>query len=338
MTVQCPIHKALVTGATGFIGRSLVSALLDSGVAVKCLVRDEGKVPDAWRNKGVETVVGDLGDPDSLARVCEQVDTVIHAAGDAHAWQEQSASYMQRQWRVNAQGTKALVEAAGKCGVQRFVFISSVAAGGEVSDTGADEEWPGEPETPYGQAKLAAEQYVLEAGHMYGMHVTNLRPPLVYGPGLKGNLARMLEAVEQGRFPSLPETGNKRSMIHVEDLARAAILAAQQPEANGRTFITTDGRAYSTRQIYEWMCRALGRPIPSRTIPLWLLRGIALVGDVVGWLLRRRFVFDSEAMRKLTGSAWYDGSKARLVLGFKAVHDLESDLPAIVAEYRRIGG
>ncbi len=115
----------------------------------------------------------------------------------------------------------------------------------------------------------------------------------------------MVEAVKHHRFPSMPEVGNRRSMVHVEDVVRAAILAATHPHAIGQIFIISDGQAYSTRQMCnERLRRALGMSVPSWSVPVEVLRGLARVGDVIGKVRRRRFLFDSDALDKLIGSAW----------------------------------
>ena len=132
-------------------------------------------------------------------------------------------------------------------------------------------------------------------------HPVVLRPCLVYGATPKGNLEKMIAAVRCGRFPPLLEVGNKRSMVHVDDVVMAALLAAENSAAAGQVFIVADDEPFSTRQLYEWICAAVGRDIPRWTIPLWQLHLLGWGGDMIGWMRRRRFVFDSVALAKLTG-------------------------------------
>jgi nucleoside-diphosphate-sugar epimerase len=167
------------------------------------------------------------------------------------------------------------------------------------------------------------------------MHVCCLRPALVYGPGVKGNLLRMMGAVDAGRFPPVPDTGNRRSMVHVDDLVQAAKLAAEKPAANGKTYIVTDGRNYSTREMYVMMAETLGRKVPSWTVPAWLLRGGGYIGDLIGRITGRRFPVDSEAIARLLGSACYSSRKIELELGYRPVRDLGSALPEMVESYRK---
>ena len=259
------------------------------------------------------------------------VDTVFHLAGKAHALSEtrqDEAEY----FRINTEGTSTLLEAARNAGVRRFVFISSVKVIGEGGDVYQNETVTCRPETPYGKSKLAAERLVLEGGYVPEPVV--LRLSMVYGPSRKGNLPRMIEAVAKGRFPSLPEVGNRRSMVHVEDVVQAARLAAEKPAAVGQTYIVTDGQACSTRQLYEWICEALDKPVPAWTIPIGLLKVLAKVGDGFGRARGRRFVFDSDALDKLIGSACYSSEKIERELGFRARQSLRSALPEIVAWLR----
>lgn len=157
-----------------------------------------------------------------------------------------------------------------------------------------------------------------------------LRLSMVYGPTRKGNLPKMIEAIRRGRFPPLPETGNKRSMAHVDDVVQAAILAAEKAEAVGQTYIVTDGQAYSTRQIYESICEVLGKPVPSWHVPIGMLKTLAKVGDGIGILRGRRFMCDSDALDKLTGSAWYSQEKIERELGFSPKRRLRGSLAEIV--------
>lgn len=321
------IGTALVTGATGFIGRTLCTKLKARGTRVCGLGRNAADGP--WDKFIVADVgVGPLPD-DAL----EGVDTVFHLAGKAHALVELDGGESEY-IRANVDGTRNVLNAAVKIGIQRFVLVSSVKAGGEGSDVCLDEAMEDNPETPYGRTKLEAERLVFSYARKHKMHAVVLRLPLVYGPGHKGNLERMLEAVSARRFPPLPEIGNQRSMVHVEDVADAAILAAETPDANVQTYIVTDDRPYSTRELYALMRMALGRRKPRFGIPVTTLRAAARFGDVVGRVRGRRFIFDSNALEKLASSAWYSSRKIETELGFRPAYDLEKALPRMVAELR----
>lgn len=260
--------------------------------------------------------------------VPENVDVIFHLAGKAHALAETQQDE-DEYFRINTEGTRKLLEAAKAARVKRFVFFSSVKAMGEGGDICLDEQAACEPETLYGKSKLEAERLVLEGGFVPEPVV--LRLSMVYGPTRKGNLPRMIESIRKGRFPPLPETGNKRSMVHVDDVVRAATLAADRGSAIGQTYIVTDGQACSTRQIYEWICEALGRTIPNWKIPMPVLKDLAKIGDGIGRLRGHRFIFDSDALEKLTASACYSSLKIERELGFCPRRKLCESLPGIIA-------
>jgi nucleoside-diphosphate-sugar epimerase len=311
----------LVTGATGFIGRRLCKHLQDSGWHVRAVMRVRSDGP--WN----ESLVVDLAEDSLPPEMCQGVNTVFHLAGKAHAVTASladEASYT----RINVESTRKLLELARVAGVSRFVFFSSVKAMGE-RGTGEDESAVPRPETAYGRSKREAERLVLEGGYVPEPVV--LRLAMVYGPTRKGNLPRMIEAISRGRFPPLPDTHNKRSMVHVGDVVQAALLAADHPAAIGKTYLVTDGRSYSTRQIYEWICEALGRQPPGWCLPLPLLRLMAWAGDGIGALFGRRFIFDSGALEKLIGSSWYNSERIARELGFSAHRHLRDEIPEMAS-------
>jgi UDP-glucose 4-epimerase len=313
------MENVLVTGANGFIGQVLARKLQAMGINVRRAVR---KSVD---NQEDNSITLDLT-ADWTSNPCAGVDTVFHLAGKAHALSEIAADDLDYQ-RINTYGTIKLLEAAKAANVQRFIFFSSVKA---VLDrkTLQDETNLVASDTPYGLSKRAAEVYVLNGS--YVPHSVVIRPCMVYGNTEKGNLPRMISAIERGFFPPLPEMENRRSMVHVDDVVTAAILAAQHPNAAGQIYIVSDGQTYSTRQLYEFICAALNKkPFPIK-MPILLLKGLAKVGDTIGQMRGRRFLFDSDALEKLIGSAHYSNAKIETELGFKAQQHLQNALPEML--------
>lgn len=317
----------LVTGASGFIGRHLVNELLELGAAVVVLSRRPP--PDAHQR--YKTVVGDLARPDTLEGICQGMDIVFHLGGYAHAVDVLDGKSEELNWQVTVEGSRALVEQSLDAGVDRFLFFSSVKAMGEGNEACLDEASESQAISSYGKAKREAEKIVLEAVGR-GLATTVLRLPMVYGPGCKGNLPRMIQAVARGYFPPLPETGNRRSMVDVRDVVQAALLSATNDTAIGKVYIVTDGRVYSTHQIYKWICAALCRPVPRWVIPLSVLHFIASVGDTIGRITGKRFALDTEALNKLINSAWYSSSKISHELNYQATYTLEKSLPGMVVD------
>jgi nucleoside-diphosphate-sugar epimerase len=140
----------------------------------------------------------------------------------------------------------------------------------------------------------------------------------------------MLSAMKRGRFPPVPEVGNRRSMVHVADVVAAALLAANHPKAIGEIFIVSDGYGYSTRQIADWVRESLGRRPFSWSVPLWGLQRLAATGDLLGRLRRRRFVFDSTALERLVGSSWFSAEKIQQTLGFQPRLTLKEAIPEMI--------
>jgi nucleoside-diphosphate-sugar epimerase len=305
-------------GSSGFIGARLVAALRAEGLPVRGASRQHGG--DATQ------VVADLSDPSSLLSVCHGVETIYHCAGHAHAFASLTTVETDRHWQVNFEGTRNLVEAAGKAGVERFVFLSSVKAMADPGDQMVDESFLGEPETAYGKSKLAAERAVLDAARRFGMHVVNLRLTMVYGSGGRGNLERMGRLVARGLFPPLPETGNHRSLIHVDDVIAGMRLVATDGRAAGGTYILAGNEAPSGRQLYDAIRAALGMPPVKWSVPRSLLALGAAGGDLVGQVMRRRMPLNGEVLDRLLNSAWYSSQLVRSQLGWAPKVTLQAGL------------
>jgi len=290
----------LITGATGFIGRRLISA-----------VDGEIRVLSRAAHSDLETVICDLQSSVISDNTLDSIDTVFHLAGFAHDMRDPS-KIVDLYYKINVSATVQLAELAVKSGVKRFVFVSSVKAGGiSTPKKCINENDQIDPEGIYGKTKREAELRLLKIGKESGMHISIIRPSLVYGPDVKGNLKSMLLGVEKGWFPPLPETGNKRSMIHVDDLVRAILLVAGDDRANGEIFIATDGAPHSSREIYNAMCTVLDKSIPKWSMPKTLFDIASLVSSQIKYKIN-----------KLLGDECYSSAKLE-ALGFKAKKSLK---------------
>jgi len=320
------LKHALVTGASGFIGSHLCSYLQQHGWSVRGLSRS-GTAPD-----GVDAVACDLADTRVPEEMIRGVDVVFHLAGKAHAL---SGSWLDEEeyFPVNVKATRWLLNAAKAAGVKRVVYFSSVKAMSATGSGPHDESCGALPMDMYGRSKLMAEHLVLRGGFVPEPVV--IRPVMVYGNTEKGNLPKMIRAIRDGRFPPLPDTRNQRSMVHVDDIVQAALLAARHPAAAGNIYIVTDGQAYSTRQMYVWICEALQKPVPGWQLPFTVLKVLAMAGDVIGKIRGRRFIFDSGVLKRLTESEIYSSEKIQNELGFKAKYHLKETLPEIVRYLER---
>ena len=312
--------RMLVTGSNGFIGSLLCRQLQQHG----CYVRTLNRFPYALSN---DNRIMDLAVDHCPAGLFDDIDTVFHLAGKAHALAENHQDEAEYR-KINTEGTRKLLEAAQQAGVKRFVFFSSVKAVGDSPQQPMDETQDIPTGTPYGRSKYEAEQLVLHGG--YVPHPVVIRPCMVYGNTDKGNLPKMIKAIRQGLFPPLPELHNRRSMVHVEDVVRAALLTAEKPASAGQIYIVSDEQNYSTRQLYDLIRSALGKPPVQWTIPSAIINNLAKTGDAIGWLSGRRFIFDSDALQKLTGSACYSSAKIAQELEFHPQHTLQQSLPEII--------
>ena len=316
----------------------MVSRYLVTGHIVSALNREQcyirGLTRQAHRsgsNSGVDARPGDITQPATLEGLMNNIDTVIHAAGYAHA----NDSGHDVHYKTTLDGTRHLLHEATTSNVGHFVFISSTKAMTAPGTDCIDETETGLPRDEYGLARRRTEEQVLTTGKRTGMHVSIVRPALVYGPGCKGNLATMLRWIDRGIFPPVPDTGNRRSMVDVRDLARAVIAAARRESANGRTCIIADGEDYSTRRIYQAMRSALGKAAPGWSFPACMYRAAGHAGDLYEAVLRRPAAFNSAVCSRLLDSACYHSVAAETALGFHAEFCLEDALPMMVRHYRQ---
>lgn len=295
--------KYLVTGSTGFIGNRLLGLLNTIECDVRLLARS--------KVNNYETVVCCLGQDRIPKNTLKSIDTVFHLVGVAHDMKDPSK--VENLYRViNVEATVELARLAIESGVKRFIFVSSVKAGGlPLSEHCASESDQNNPEGVYGKTKREAELRLLELGKESDMIVSIIRPSLVYGPNAKGNLQLMLSSIKNGWFPPLPETSNKRSMIHVDDLVLAIFLVASYDRANGEIYIVTDGAPYSSREIYNAMCSVLNKSIPRWRIPKFLFDKASLINPRIKYTIN-----------KLLGNECYSSAKLE-ALGFKALKTLK---------------
>jgi nucleoside-diphosphate-sugar epimerase len=328
--MQAPIPHAearriAVTGASGFIGRHLVAALRAGGHDTVPLVRKAAGL--------VEERVVDLASEGAATAVLAGVEVLVHCAGYAHAQPRTPAEDERLHRLVNCELAEATARAALRAGVCRFVFLSSVKAMGDPGGACVDERYAALPDTPYGRAKRAAEE-ALRRLSASSMELVVVRPAMVYGPGSRGNLERMFRLVAGGRFPPLPATGNRRSMVHVTDLVDAIIRAALVPAAAGRTYIVAHPRAVSGRELYESMCRASGRA-PSRwSVPAPLLRLAGIAGDAAR-RLGLPAPLTGQAVSSLLDWACYASVAIRDDLGWEPRIDIDAGIRELALEQDR---
>lgn len=304
--------KALVTGTTGFIGSQLVKTLENNGYSLRVLSRND--------NSDYDKVICDFGSERIPESALDSIDIVFHLAGYTHDLVSDPIKD-KIYYDVNVKATVDLIKIAVKKRVRKFIYISSVKAGGMLDKSRCmTENDQGTPNDIYGATKREAEIELLRIGKNHDIDVSILRPALVYGVKMKGNLAIMMNSIKSGWFPPLPETHNKRSMICINDLIDAILLIASDKRANGRMYIVTDGCHYSSRDIYKAMCQAIGKNTPIWTTPKFVFSLLAWIGDIVKYI-----PFNSHRYKKIFGNECYYSVELHK-LGFTPKYDLFSYL------------
>lgn len=323
--------KFLITGANGFVGQTLCGELLRHGLSVRAAVRSAAQLPH-----GAEVVpVGDIDGDTDWMNALRGVDVVIHLAARVHVMKELAADPLAEFLKVNLQGTENLAQQAARAGVKRLIYVSSIKVNGESTfspgrpsaGVRADQDVFSEsgkpdPHGPYAISKWRAEQALLHIARETGMEVVIVRPPLVYGPGVKGNFAGLLAAIEKGIPLPLAGANNARSLVYAGNLADALIVCATHPAAAGQTYIVSDGEAVSTADLIDKIAGALGRRNRSFYFPPGLLRAVAA-------LLGR-----SDQMERLFGSLRVSDKKIRSELGWTPPCSLDQGLRATADWYR----
>ena len=309
------MDTVLVTGADGFVGGALCEALAASARRVRRAVR-------VTRPGLTDTVAsGDIGPDTDWRSALEGVSSVVHLAARTHVLREAAADPLAEYRRVNLDGTRRLAQQAGRAGVRRLVFVSSIKVNGETTGRPFTEEDAPRPEDAYGISKWEAEQALARVAGETGLQVAVLRPPLVYGPGVKGNFLRLMGLVARGTPLPLSSIANRRSLIYVGNLVDAVIKAIDVPAAAGRAYLVSDGEDVSTPDLVRAIARALG--IPPRLLPCppaMLRLGAALTGK-------------RAELARLTGSLQADGSRARRELDWRPRLTLAQGLAATARWY-----
>lgn len=315
-----PKGTVLLTGATGFVGRFLCQRLLTGGRRVLGTLLPSEQ--PAILVSGVEpAVVEPLSSGTDWHGALEGVDTVIHLAARVHVMDDPAADPLGEFRKVNTEGTTKLARDAAKAGVKRLVFISSVKVNGEENNLPYSEESPANPADPYGISKWEAEIVLRQIESETGLEVVIVRPPLVYGPGVKANFFRMIQTVQRGIPLPLASITNRRSLIYVGTLVDALATCAAHPAAAGKTYLVSDGEDVSTPELIRRTAAALNIPARLFPVPLSLMR---LAGTVTG---------KSAAVDRLTGSLTVDSSKIRQELGWTPPFTMEEGLAATAAWY-----
>jgi len=293
----------LVSGATGFVGKALCAELLLQGHSVRAAVRAASLHAD----NGETVSVGEINGETDWTAALSGIKTVIHLAARVHVMNDTAIDALAEFRKVNVDGTLNLARQAAEAGVQRFIFISSIKVNGEGTLPGqpytADDQ-PA-PTDPYGVSKREAEDALRRLVDETGMEVVIIRPPLIYGPGVKANFKSMMYCLDKGIPLPLGAIKNRRSLLALDNLIDLIITCLQHPGAANQTFLAADGEDLSTPELLRRMAAALGKKARLAPVPEPILIGGAR-------LLGRQAI-----AQRLCGSLQVDISKARDLLDWQ---------------------
>ena len=323
--------NVLVTGGNGFIGSHLVELLLSRHYSVRCLVR---KTSDLTWVKGldVEFVQGDLFDHDALRKAVTGVDYVYHSAGITKAKKKEDY------YRGNTTGTKNLLEVTKtyNSSIKRFVHISSQAAvGPSPSRVPITEEMPAHPITTYGKSKWQAEEKCLRVSNV--LPITIVRPPVVYGPRDK-DVFEFFNTLKKGLQPTVGFGEKLVSMIHVHDLVRGFVMAAESSTAVGRTYFISSKSVHGWKEIGEAAQKALNRKALRVRLPESAVYVIAAFAELFSLFSSKPALINFEKARDMVQDYWTcDASRARKDFGFEQEISLQDGIRNTVNWYKEHG-
>lgn len=313
----------LVTGSSGFVGQSLIKRLATEfqSKSIIAVVRNQC----FHLHKEVRSVeIADLSTENDLSKILQGVNVVVHCAGRAHVMNDHSIDFLPEFRHINVDGTLNLARQAAAAGVKRFIFLSSIKVNGEFTEIGkpfaADDE-PA-PEDPYAISKFEAEHGLLKIASNSGMEVVIIRPPLVYGPGVKANFESMMRWLDRGiPLPLGAVTRNRRSLVALDNLIDLIVTCLSHRQAANQIFLVSDDEDISTADLLMQMSKALGRPACLYYVPLAILKiGASLVG--------RKDVY-----QRLCGSLQIDISKTRKLLDWKPPVSLDEGLKKVASGF-----
>jgi nucleoside-diphosphate-sugar epimerase len=344
--------KFLITGANGFVGRALGVELSRRGYAVRSAVRSV-----AGPDEGIDQVaIGNIDGATDWSEALRGVEVVVHLAARVHVMRDTETDPLVAFRRVNVEGTANLARQAAEAGVKRLVYVSSVKVNGEstcpvdssdlleippsppflkggigspyakgkAGRTAFTETDVANPQDPYGISKWEAEQALHRVAQETGLEVVIVRPPLVYGAGVKGNFAQLIRVLKKSIPLPLASVRNLRSLVYVGNLVDALVLCATHPAAAGQTYLVSDGEDVSTPDLLRRLGAAMGHPARLFPCPPALLK---LAGRLTG---------NSDQVERLLGSLQVDSGKIRRELGWTPPFTLEQGLQATADWHRSV--
>ena len=317
-----PLRHVLLTGANGFVGRAVGSALGKSGHTVRAAVRNAVSNPNVYSDS---VSVGEIDGNTDWSKSLVNVDVIIHLAARVHVMREMASTPLASFRTVNVDGTLNLARQAADAGVKRMIFLSSIKVNGEttIGKQAFSEQDQVQPQNDYALSKWEAEQGLHKIAEDSGMAVTIIRPPLVYGPGVKGNFEALINIVKMGWPLPLASINNQRSLIGIDNLVDFIITCVHHSGAANETFLLKDGEDMSTPQLIRRLAKITGKTPRLFPIPLKALQGLAIIAG------------KRDVMQRLCGDLQIDNHKATYLLGWTPPITVDEGLNRTVTAARK---
>ena len=321
-------ERVFVTGADGFVGKYVCRKLIASGFIPRAGVRTLQLWPELQRvvpGLTEHSLLGDLSANPELRGPLNGISVVVHLAARVHVMKESASDPLQEYRRVNVDGTKSIALAAVASGVRRFIFVSTVKVQGEsTAERPFREDMTPQPKDAYAVSKLEAEEALRTVAAESGLELVIVRPPMVYGPGVRGNFLRLMRLVERAIPLPWPKSENCRSMIGADNLADFLVRCVDHPKAAGQRFLVKDSEDISTRELITRLARLLARPVRLVPVPEALIR------------LAARLTFKQEAVNRVLDSLVIDSRRAQQDLQWVPPVPLDDGLAATARWYREL--
>ena len=323
--------KAFVTGASGFTGSHLCRVLVDKGYSVTALVRKTSKISHL-QQLGIQTVTADLSNSFSLNGELDHIDVVFHVA----AAYRQEGIAKEEFWRVNVDATRNLLEYAKRCGVKRFVHCSTVGVQGEISNPPADECAPYNPGDHYQESKMEGEKLAIGFSERHGLDTVIVRPVGIYGPG-DTRFLKLFKYVNNGKFRMIGSGDVLYHLTYVEDLVNGIVLAGEKPQAGGNIYTIGGSEYLSLKALVGLIAKVLGKPLPTKHLPLTPVYVAALICETVCRPLRIEPPLYRRRLDFFTKDRAFDIARARDELDYRPQVPLEKGLAITAKWYKEHG-
>lgn len=319
--VKASFQVCLVTGATGFIGRALVKKLSDNGYVVKSVVRGGGG--DVAHVLGSEIKINDITSSIDWRPALDGVDVVIHLAARTHIMRDRSPDPLAEYRRINVDGSLTLASQAADAGVKRFIYLSSIKVNGEFTCLGHPFHPDDDPmpHDAYGKSKHEAEVGLQAIARNSKIDVVIIRPPLVYGPGVKANFLNLIKLISSSIPLPFGAVKNKRSLVSLENLLDFIITCTIHPKAANEVFLVSDGSDVSTPELIKGIAQALGRPAILLSVPQVFLR---LISNIFS---------SNNSLSRILNSLQVDISKNKRLLNWTPPASVEAGLDKSVMDF-----